>query len=134
MALSAPAGTADDPGEFDGCAAPGDRRAGGWWIAIPLVILGLLVTLLVLGVLVDGRGGGAVAPGASAPFWPIFPLAFFGVVLVVCVGVRGWFWGRWYPLPTATAREVLRVRFARGEISAEQFRQMRRELGEERRS
>lgn len=137
MAWGAPvprAEGASDPA--DGC---GPWGAGpSWWIAVSLIVLGLIVTVVLAGVLLGWGPPGASGPGPYPGWWPLFPLGFFLVVVLLLFVVRGGFWGRWgwghpYGPWAGSAEEVLRRRFARGEISPEQFRQMRRELAEARR-
>lgn len=71
-------------------------------------------------------------------FWPfgfIIPLIFiFFLVRVVFWGFGGWGWRRryWngsgYGYGYGDAREILRQRYARGEITKDQFNQMMRDL------
>jgi putative membrane protein len=57
-------------------------------------------------------------------WFPWFPLVFFGFWLVVLLLVRPWAWrrSRWYGGGVASAEAVLAERFARGELSAEEYR------------
>ena len=70
-------------------------------------------------------------------FWPLFPLFWIGIVALLCWGASRWFgWrdthGPFYaPRETAfepDAMEILRRRYARGEIDATTFDQMRERL------
>lgn len=104
-----------------------------WTILLAAVLL-TAAAAVVLGVL---GWSGPFRPW-SGPFpllWPFFPLGFFvlffllfGILRFAWWGPR-WGWGAW-GAPTASAKEVLRIRFARGEITREQLRQMARDLDE----
>lgn len=67
-------------------------------------------------------------------FWPfgfIIPLIFiFFFVRIVFWGFGGWGWRRryWYGSGYGDAHEILRQRYARGEITKDQFDQMTRDL------
>jgi len=72
-------------------------------------------------------------------FWfpfPFFPLLFIPVVFLLFFGFRWFFWGRWgwnrdwYGPYLDPALETLRERFARGEITKEQFDDMAKTLRE----
>lgn len=129
----AAANPTDVSGE-DACGTFGPGRVGwlGWWL-VPLILVASFLIIALVGVGLGWHPGG---PPGSAPvpfFWPLFPLGFLVLVLVgfflfrwALWGGRGWpGHGRWGPL---SAREVLRWRYARGELTTEQFRQMSREL------
>lgn len=134
MAAANPADGAS-PG---GCGPFGWGSAGwrGWWIVPLVLVTGFLLVAVVATVL---GWGPPAAPGyGPAPFyWPLFPLGFFVVLFVAFFVVRWAVWGgrwwggggRWEPL---SAGDVLRLRYARGELTAEQFRQMSRELDADR--
>jgi putative membrane protein len=109
---------------------PGGGRGWGLWPIVPLVIIGAILLLVGLAWAIGGTGG----RGGPGPFfWPIFPLGFFLFVLVSFVAIRFAFWGRgwggpryWSGMPSA--EEVLRRRYARGEISEEEYRERLRVL------
>jgi uncharacterized membrane protein len=70
-------------------------------------------------------------------FWPLFPLFWIGIVALCCWGALRWFgWrGRHEPFYTygetsfePDALEILCRRYARGEIDATTFDQMRERL------
>ena len=67
-------------------------------------------------------------------FWPfgtvVFLLFLFLIFRFIFWGWGGWGWRRryWYGYGYGDAREILRQRYARGEISKEQFDQMTRDL------
>ena len=67
-----------------------------------------------------GAGGWEGGPG---PWWPIFPfiwlLLFGGIAFVIFRGRRSW----GPPHMRATAEGVLAERYARGEISDEEYRE-----------
>ncbi len=70
-------------------------------------------------------------------FWPLLPLLWIGMIIFFCWGAGRWFgWrGRHGPISAPfvepfepTALEILRRRYARGEIDAITFDQMRERL------
>lgn len=131
-------GTGPAAGPTAVCAEYGTRERGlGWWPIVPWVVfIALVATGWAVGALRWGTPAGP-ASGPAVWFWPVFPLGFFLVVALLAFGLRWGFWGRWWGYPgrggsAPSASEVLRLRFARGEIGAEQFRQMSRELGDDR--
>jgi putative membrane protein len=72
-------------------------------------------------------------------FWflfPFFPLLFIPIAFLFFFGLRWFFWGRWgwnrgwYGPYHDSALETLRERFARGEITKEQFDDMAKTLRE----
>lgn len=79
----------------------GYGQGGGWWLWGVLLLLGIvLLVVLAVWAFVGGTRGGA----------------------------RG---GQWHGRPPAsTARRILDERFARGELTAEQYREQLRVLGE----
>lgn len=123
-----------DP-EDAACASWGGGWYSRWWLLVPLLFLGVLVTAAVLSAWLGGGPPFPVSSGAAPWFWPVFPLGFFLLFVLIFGGLRWTVWGygggyRWRDLGGVSAVEILRRRFARGEISAEQFRQMSRELGD----
>jgi len=102
------------------------RRLALLWITVFLVVVGIIVaTNLVL------------RPVGYYPWYPLgfawiwIPFAFFFLFFVL----RWFFWpGGWgYPRGywlSVDAYSILRERFARGEITKEQFEQMSRDLQE----
>ena len=118
------------------------RRRGfmGW-------ILGLVVALLILAAAASFFGRYYYAPYAPYyygpgyfPFGFFFPFGFVFFVIFIFLLFRlifwrgGWGWGRWgyggYGGYWGDAKEVLRVRYARGEITKEQYDQMMRDLSQ----
>jgi putative membrane protein len=70
-------------------------------------------------------------------FWPLFPLFWLGIIIFLCWGARRWSGGRNNIQPYRTpgerpfepnAMEILRRRYARGEIDGTTFDQMRERL------
>ncbi len=116
---------------------PPRRRGRIWWI--PLILLGVLTAfvvglfaLVVTGVLGHGLGG--------ADRYYLGPLGLFGLFFLLLVAfflVRvTWWMTRWGAHPHGPmgggggARRVARMRYARGEITREEFQQIMRDLGE----
>ena len=97
-----------------------------------IIALAGLIGLVVVVTVVGGPAASGTFPGPFY-FWPLFPLCFFLAIGLLFVVVRFGVWGfgyrRWHVEdPGYRARGILQERFARGEISAEQLREMRREL------
>ena len=66
-------------------------------------------------------------------FWPLFPLLWLGLLVWLCFRARRWFGWRArnesFAAPfDANALEILRRRYARGEIDGTTFEQMRERL------
>jgi uncharacterized membrane protein len=66
-------------------------------------------------------------------FWPLLPLFLIGIVALFCWGAFRWFGRRNWRGPfeasfESDALEILRRRYARGEIDATTFDQMRERL------
>jgi uncharacterized membrane protein len=107
-----------------------------FWV-IPAAILGALIAVGV-GFLILAWVGLIARPTFGGPypaFWLLFPLGFVLFWFVVIAVVRPWRWqsgwgrGReWASF--LDAGEVVRVRFARGEISKEQMTGLLRDLNE----
>jgi putative membrane protein len=118
------------------------RGARGWSPLLPLLAM-VAVVLTLVGLSLYFRSYapppyyGAQYPGLWIG-WPLFgvgwiliPLFFFGVFFALrWFFWGGWGWGRgWYGrYYDDPAIEVLRERFARGEITKEQFERMARDL------
>lgn len=115
----------------------GDFRGIGrvirWGVAgLFLLLAAGIVVAIVLRALYPGAGGDG---GFSfAPFY-LFPLGFF-LLFLFLFGFRWWFrpwgwgWGWGYPYGRyhGGAMEILRERYARGELTKEQFEAMSRDL------
>ena len=111
------------------------RRHWGWWWVLPSIFLVLILGLVVLwGVAVIT--GLAVFSPWSHPGWFFFPfgllffLFFLWIVFRVAWWGAGWGWGhrRWYGYGGYDSREIVRARYARGEITREQYNQMIHDL------
>jgi uncharacterized membrane protein len=108
------------------CRAPGRR-----WI-LPWLVVGAVAALAVV-CLVLAWVGVVPAPGDGGPyppFWLFFPVGFLLFWLLVATVARPrWHtgWGGSYDR-VRDAEEVVRVRYARGEISRDQFMAMLRDL------
>ncbi len=106
------------------------------WILIPVVGFAAAITLALGGVLTYGAAGPYAWPWWG--FFPWFPFVgiaiFFGFLLLVFVfrGAGGpWGWeGGWDRGDGDASGAILRERYARGEITREQFDEMRRSLDE----
>jgi putative membrane protein len=65
-------------------------------------------------------------PGYHGFFWfPFIPIFFFGFWILVLFVFRPWAWGRrgWGPgSPAGSAEAVLAERYARGEVTEEEYR------------
>ena len=58
-------------------------------------------------------------------------LGFWVLVIVLAFGLAAWLFPAAPAAPRSTAREILDSRFARGELTQDQYRQMRREFASE---
>lgn len=130
--MSAPvAGSPLPKWEDGGECGPGPRSR---WAYLPLVAAVAVIAALGLAAWWWGGPGAGPVEGFPYPFfWPLAPLGFFLVLLLVFSFTRFAFWG-WHGGGAGRygpeAREILRARFARGEISRDQLRQMLRDLNE----
>ena len=105
------------------------------WILIPVVALLAVVTFAVVGLLTVGAAGPYPWPWWG--FFPWFPFVgiwiFFGFLFLLGVfRCSGGPWGWGYAGGRDDSRAILRERYARGEITREQFDRMRRDLDEHR--
>jgi putative membrane protein len=119
---------------------PLHRRRGliGWMIA-GVVILALLAFVVAPILIFAFFVHSVVVTGPYYGFPFFFPLGFFLFLIVAFVAFRlifwGWGWGwrggygrgGW---GYGNAKEILRRRYARGEITKEQFDQMKKDLDE----
>ena len=115
------------------CGYP-SGRPWRFWPLIPLSIFGVLVVLFVVAWAMGVRPPWT---GAAPVFWPIFPIGFFLGLLFLFIVLRWALWGGWWgegwrvdsgwQLST-TPEEILRVRYARGEISSDEFRRLKDDL------
>jgi putative membrane protein len=116
------------------------RRFIGWGIAGLLLLIGVALVIGVVARVIVG-------PGAGFGFFPFFffPFGFFLFIFFLFFLFRGLFWGwggwgwRGYPMYGRYgygyhdgAAEILRRRYASGEITKDQFDQMMRDLAQSR--
>ena len=92
-----------------------------------------------VGALVIGLAGRAFYP-VTMPYyyggwWFFFPFGFIFIFFIIFAVSRmifwpwGWGWGRrYYSYRSDDAHEILRQRYAKGEITKDQFDQMTRDL------
>ena len=98
------------------------RQIAGWiFAAIIVAIVGLALLAMLF-----GRFSPVGYPTFFFGWWIVIPLFFFGFLFFF----RWWGWGYWWHhyRDYDPALETLRERFARGEITKEQYDQMRRDL------
>ena len=107
-----------------------------FWI-VPVTAVAILVVLAsgLLALTWTGRISPPSVGGAAPPFWFLFPLGFLSFWILILVVARPWGWSRprgwdrgWPTDPDAV--EVVRIRFARGEISRAQMDDLLRGLAE----
>ncbi len=131
-ALNAPRADAEPLAEP--CYKCGRGARWSWfpWVGIAIVA-GVLAALIAA---VAPRWMPAAPAGYPVQFfWPLFPLGFLLVILLV-FGLGRWaLGGSWrggsmYRDGSADPREIVRVRYARGEIDRERMRDMLRGLDE----
>ncbi len=110
-------------------------RSGGWWILLGVGLAVIAVLVIVFVLLANGVLGGS----SPRPFWGFWG-AFLLLFLIVWVGffvLRVAFWsrrrqygyGRGPGLHRDPAVMVARQRYARGEITREQYEQIMTDLG-----
>lgn len=108
------------------------RRSRPFWTWIPLIVVAGIVSVFVIAYLSGAFPSGSYPPFYYFPWWIVFPLFFFGLFFFA---FRGWGWGCWWGGSRGyydydPALEAVRERFARGEISKEQYEQMMKDLRE----
>ena len=100
------------------------------WLFAPLVLIIAFASILV---------GASLYFGKAAPsgygWWPWAPFGWFVFIPIFFISffaLRFFWWGPWggrgWYYRGDSALDVLRERFARGEITKEQFEQMRKDL------
>lgn len=112
------------------------------WLLLPLLAVAAIV-LILMGVSLYFRGLGP-SPYSTVPYpgwwfgWPFFGFGWVFIPLffiLLFFGFRWFFWGGWgpgwYGRYCDPAMEALRERYARGEITNEQFHEMARSLHDE---
>lgn len=98
-----------------------------------MVVPALLVAVLAAGVAVSLYfDAGRAAPGQWWPWAPFGWLFFIPALFVGFLALRWFWWGNWggrgWCYQEEDAIQVLGVRFARGELTKEQFEQMKEDL------
>jgi putative membrane protein len=103
------------------------------WVLAPLLLIAALVAT-VIGVSFYFNAASPQAYG----WWPWAPFGWFFFIplfFVAFFALRFFWWGPWggrgWYYHEVSAMQVLRERFARGEITREQFEQMRKDLEQE---
>jgi putative membrane protein len=105
------------------------------WFLVPLLVISGLIAIFVGASLYFYRAPPATVTYPWFGFW-WFPFGWFIFIPVIFIAFfafrwflwGGWGWGRSYGNNYDPALETLRERFARGEISREQFDQMVKDL------
>jgi uncharacterized membrane protein len=104
------------------------RRYRPYWIWIPIIFVAGIASIFAIAYFSGAFTAGNFPPFYYFPWWIIFPLFFFGFFFFT---FKWWGWGYrrgsrgCYNDP---ALEVLRERLARGEITKEQYQQLRGDL------
>jgi putative membrane protein len=100
------------------------RRIIGWSIVGLIAVIGISIALSFY-----------FSPRLGTSHYPFFPFRFGwlgGIFLIFIVFlVAKWFlwpWRGWYRYENRTAESILKERYARGEITKEQFEQMMSDL------
>lgn len=111
-----------------------DREGSGrnrWPIGVGVIAVAA-TALLVLAAFLWGPAAGSMAwPYRVLPFVGFWVLVWVFILVVVVRGILGpCAWGGAWTYGSAGV--ILRERYARGEITREQFEQMRRDLGPDR--
>lgn len=114
------------------------RRIVGWGIVGLIAVIGISIALSLF--YFSPRPGGAFYNNFYYPFFP-FRFGWLGGIflLFIIFGIARWFFwpwrggGRsggegWYRSESKSAESILKERYARGEITREQFEQMMRDL------
>jgi putative membrane protein len=112
------------------------------WVPFP-VLAAVGVALVAIGVWLYANDPSALST-ASPPWygWPWFPFGWFffiPIFFLIFFAFRWYFWGGWwwgqgagYRWGYDASHEILRERYAKGEITKERFEQMMRDLDQPR--
>ncbi len=114
------------------------RTRNGYFWVIGAVLVVAVIAVIIAATTRAFYPPPSVTPVYGYPFfgWYFFPFGFFFIFFIVFFVARvifwpwgwGWGWRRRYGYGYGDAHEILRQRYARGEISKEQFDQMSRDL------
>jgi putative membrane protein len=102
------------------------------WFLIPVVIAILIVTGIAAAIYFHGPAAGVAYPFYG--WWFPFPFFIFIPIIFIAFFAFRWFcWGGWgggwyYGQGYDPALQILKERFARGEITKDQFEQMTKDL------
>jgi uncharacterized membrane protein len=104
------------------------RHTRPFWAWIPLVIVAGIISIFGLVYFLGAFSAGSFPSFYYFPWWIVFPIFFFGLFFFA---FRWWGWGYWWGsrgYDHDPALEILRQRFARGEITKDQYEQMKKDL------
>lgn len=104
------------------------RRSNLRWIWIPVIFVAGILTIFAIAGLFGAFPAGGYYPMYFFPWWIFFPLFFFGIFFLAFRWCGWGYWGSSRARYYDNAFEVLRERFARGEITKDQYDQMRKDL------
>lgn len=118
---------------------PGSYRSSRRWAFAPLLIAAGLFAAFV-GIALYAQAFTGPPPGATYQWFWWFPFPWFifiPVLFLTFFALRWYFWGGWwwgragwyYGGRFDPALEALRERYARGEITQQQYEEMKKELG-----
>ncbi len=114
-------------------------RDGGLWVVVAIaVVLGVLLLSPMMGMGMMGgwwpmMGGGMMGGwGPGFGWWGLVMMVFWVLFIIGIVLLVAWIVRQLAAGPSVTGRsralEILQERYARGEITREQYEQMRRDL------
>jgi len=104
------------------------RSSRQFWPWVPLIVVVGIVSIFAVAYFLGAFPSSGYPLFYYFPWWIIFPIFFFGLFFFA---FRFWGWGCWWGARGYyydPALSVLRDRFARGEITKEQYAQMRKDL------
>ncbi|HZY69458.1 MAG TPA: SHOCT domain-containing protein [Thermoplasmata archaeon] len=112
------------------------HRSRGYFWVVPTVFFAILLGLFVTWIVANVTGFGVLAPFAHPTLF-FFPFGFFLFLLFVFFIFRWAWWGagwgwyghrRWYRYDGYNPRDIVQERYARGEITRDQYTQMMADL------